>query len=50
MLEILGVELDTKNMTLEELEKTRKEVRDLLAQLDYQIATRKLAEHKHSSL
>lgn len=49
MSNFFGVEVDTANMTLEELEKAREKTRDMLAHLEHQILLRKMAKHKHSS-
>lgn len=49
MIHFLGIEVDITNMTLEELEETRKEVRDMLAHLEHEILMIKMAKNKHSS-
>lgn len=49
MANFFGIEVDTANMTLEELEEARKKTRDMLVHLDYQICTRKIAKRKYSS-
>lgn len=49
MKKYFGVEIDTKNMTLEELKETQKKVRELYSDISLQITLRKMAEHKHSS-
>ena len=45
MVEIFGVQIDTSKMTEEELEKIRKEARNLIAQVDFEICCRKKAKH-----
>lgn len=49
MANFFGIEVDTANMTLEELEEARKKTRDMLVHLDHQILMRKMYERKHSS-
>ncbi len=49
MKNYFGVEIDTKNMTLEELKEAQKKVRELYSDISLQIALRKIADHKHSS-
>lgn len=49
MKNFFSITIDASKMSLEELESARKEVREMLASLEYQILTRKMAEHKHSS-
>lgn len=49
MQNFFGVEIDTENMTLEELEEALKKVRELYSNLSMQIRLRKLTEHKHSN-
>ena len=50
MSNFFGIEIDTANMTMEELEEARKKTRDMLAHLEHQILLRKLTNHKHSSM
>ena len=49
MRNYFGVEIDTKNMTLEELEEAQKKIRELYSVISLQIELRKMAERKHSS-
>lgn len=49
MQNFFGIEVDTANMTLEELQEARNKTRETLAYLEHQIFLRKLANHKHSS-
>ncbi|MBS5856987.1 MAG: hypothetical protein ACLTKT_03885 [Clostridia bacterium] len=42
-------EINISSMSLEELEKAHKEVRDILSKLDYAIALHKMAKRKHHS-
>ena len=44
-----NIEVNTSNMTLEELQEARNKIRKLLVSIDYQIAIIKKAEHKDSS-
>ncbi len=50
MAKFFGIEVDTANMTLEELEEARKKTRDMLVHLDHQILMRKMAKRKYSSM
>lgn len=49
MKNYFGVKIDTKNMTLEELEEAQKKIRELYSDISLQIELRKMAERKHSS-
>lgn len=49
MQNFFGIEVDTANMTLEELKEAQKKTRDMLAILEHQILLRKMAKHKHPS-
>ncbi|MBQ2938687.1 MAG: hypothetical protein IJE05_07510 [Clostridia bacterium] len=49
MQENFSIEINTSNMTLEELQEARNKIRKLLVTLDYQIALIKKAENKDSS-
>lgn len=49
MQNFFGVEVDTANMTLEELESALEKARELYFNLSMQIRLRKMAKHKHSS-
>lgn len=49
MQNFFGVEIDTANMTLEELKEAQAKTRQLLANLTYQIKLRQTAEHRHHS-
>lgn len=44
-----GVEIDTENMTLEELETAREKTHEMLRNISWQIEMRKISKHKHSS-
>lgn len=48
-LEILDVKFDMSKMTLEDLQKLRKEARQVLANVEHQLLLRKMANHKQSS-
>lgn len=50
MQKFLGIEVDTASMTTEELEKARKEIRNMLSNIEHQLLLRKMAERRHSSL
>lgn len=47
--EFFGVQIDTSNMTTEELTEARKEISVLLAQFEHELLMRKMAERRHSS-
>ncbi len=49
MANFFGIEVNTANMTLEELEEARRKTRDMLFHLEHQIYLRKMANHRHSS-
>lgn len=49
MQEFFGIEINTANMTLEELEVAQKKVKELYSSISMQIQLRKMAEHKYSS-
>lgn len=49
MANFFGIEVDTANMTLEELEEAKRKTRNMLAHLEHQILLRKMAERKYSS-
>ena len=49
MQKFFGVEVDTANMNLEELEEALKKARELYSNLSLQLRLRKMAKHKHSS-
>lgn len=49
MQEFFGVKIDTSNMTIEELEKTEKEITHLLSSVKFQIQMKKMATHKYRS-
>lgn len=49
MKNYFGIEIDTQNMTLEELQEAQKKVRELYSDLSFQISLRKIAEQKHSN-
>lgn len=50
MANFFGIEVDTANMTLEELQEARKKTREMLSNLEHQILLRKMSERKHSSI
>ena len=45
--ELLGVKIDTSEMTLEELIESRDELQKVLDTLTHEIRSRKICEHKH---
>lgn len=47
MANFFGVEVDTSNMTLEELEETRIKIRRMLIHIELQIQLRKTDKYKH---
>jgi len=47
--EIIGAQLDVSNMTTEELLKIQNELRKNLAEVQFQLRMRKMAEPRHSS-
>lgn len=47
MQNFFGIEVDTANLTLEELEVEREKIRKMLANIEHQILLRKIAKHKH---
>ena len=49
MKNYFGVEIDTKNMTLEEVVEALMNIRELYSDISLQIELRKMAERKHSS-
>ncbi len=49
MQNFFGIEFDTTNMTLEELEETRTKILELLKNVDYQLALRKMSNRNHAS-
>lgn len=49
MQNFFGIELDTANMSLEELQVARNKTREMLSNLEHQIVLRKMANRKHSS-
>lgn len=49
MQNFFGVEIDTASMTTEELLEVRKDVRDMLSNIEYQLLLKKMAERKNSS-
>lgn len=50
MQNFLGVEVDTANMTTEELNKAKIDVRNMLSNIEHQLLLRKMANRKYSSL
>lgn len=49
MKDFFGVEINTENMTLEELEDAQAKTRSLLFELTYQVNLRKMAKNQHFS-
>ena len=49
MQNFFGIEVDTENMSLEELQEARNKTREMLSNLEHQILLRKMANHKYSS-
>lgn len=50
MMKIVGTtEVNTSNMSLAELMELKKAIVKELAKIDFEIQTRKMAEHRHSS-
>ncbi len=49
MQNFFGIEVDTANMTLEELVEARKKTLEILTSLDLQLFLRRKASHKYSS-
>lgn len=49
MQEFFGVKIDTSNMTIEELEKTEKEIIQLLSSVKFQLQMKMMATHKYHS-
>lgn len=49
MQNFFGIEVDTANMTTEELLEAKKKIREMLSNIEYQLLLRKMAERKHSS-
>ena len=49
MQNFFGIEVDTANMSLEELQEARNKTREMLSNLEHQILLRKMANHKYSS-
>lgn len=47
--EFFGVQIDTSNMTTEELLETQRKITKLLADVKLQLRLRKMAGRKHSS-
>ena len=47
--ELIGAQLDVSNMTTEELLKIQNELRKNLAEVQFQLRMRKMAEPRHSS-
>lgn len=50
MQNFFDIELDISNMTTEELQKARTEIREILSNIEYQLLLRKMAERKSSGL
>lgn len=46
--EFFGVQIDTSNMTTEELLEVQSKITELLADVKFQLRLRKMAERKHS--
>lgn len=49
MQNFFGVDVDTANMTLEELQEARMKTREMLSNLEHQILLRKMVNRKYSS-
>ncbi len=47
--EFFGVQIDTSNMTKEELLETQNKIKKLLADIKFQLLSMEMAERRHSS-
>lgn len=46
-MKVFGTEVNTSTMSIEELKEARAKVQELLSNIDYQIKTRSITEHRH---
>lgn len=46
MQKFFGIEVDTANMTTEELQEAKTEIREMLSNIEHQLLLRKMSERK----